>query len=213
MPNCRVPVCGSNWRETGSKRKSFPLIEIGFAAGSLPAASIDEARFGAALALGLVLVQREAHRHPHVESLRQLDAALGNIRSFSAGISGNVAVEYGGEPVGKVWAFLGRAKEAGSRDTFVIYGDETDLAARFKPAALAKYAGPLQANGQIELRTTARITSATAVRRAIGAGDFATFKAEMPKWLDARRAWDILTHATAEGLVREYVRTLVRMPA
>lgn len=129
------------------------------------------------------------------------------------GLPGNVAVEYGGEPVGKVWAFLGRAKETGSRDTFVIYGDETDLAARFKPMALAKYAGPLQANGQIELRTTARITSATAVRRAIGAGDFATFKAEMPKWLDARRAWDILTHAATEGLVREYVRTLVRMPA
>lgn len=124
----------------------------------------------------------------------------------------NVGVEYGGEPVGKIWTVLGAASEADSPDTFVVYGDETDLAARFRPASLRKYAPNLDAAGRIELRRTDRITSATAVRRSIAAGDFESFRSEMPTWMDAQRAWDILTHRTNEGLLRAYVRDLVRAP-
>ena len=123
----------------------------------------------------------------------------------------NTTVEYGGEPVGKVWAALGEAERSNSRDTFVIYGDETDLAARFKPAALKKYAETIYADDRIVLRTTPRITSATAVRRAIGASDFAIFEAEMPEWLDAKKAWSILAKKnTNESLIRSYVRAVFK---
>ncbi len=125
----------------------------------------------------------------------------------------NIRVEYGGEPVGRIWTVLGAASEVNSPDTFVVYGDETDLTARFKPASLKKYAPNLDAAGRIELRRTDRITSATAVRRSIAAGDFESFRGEMPAWMDAKRAWDILTHQAHEGLLRRYVRDLVRTSA
>lgn len=125
----------------------------------------------------------------------------------------DVTVEYTNAPINAIWAEMGRAKDASSPDTFVIYGDAKDLGARFSEAALTKYVGPLHAAGQVVLRVTSSADAAlrgTDVRRALGSDDFAFFKDAMPSWMDARQAWDILTHHTAEGLLRQFVRSAVR---
>lgn len=128
----------------------------------------------------------------------------------------NVVVKYTNAPVNAIWAEMGRAKDAGSPDVFVIYGDAKDLGARFGEAALRKYVGPLHAAGQVVLRVTSAADAAlrgTDVRRALGSGDFAFFKDAMPSWMNAHRAWNILTHSVAEELLRQFVRTTVRTPS
>lgn len=124
----------------------------------------------------------------------------------------NVSVEYTNAPVKAIWATLGRAKDARSHDTFVIYGDEKDLSERFGAAALQKYVGPLHAAGQIVLQTMPVDSEVrgTHVRRAIAVDDFTAFKAAMPAWMDAKRAWQILTHRADESTLRSFIRDAVR---
>lgn len=128
----------------------------------------------------------------------------------------NVVIEYTSSPVKAVWATLGAAKDARSQDTFMIYGDPQDLAARFNDAALAKYVGPLHARGQVLRRTMPVLgpeVRGTSVRQHMAAGDFESFKASMPSWLDAARAWSILVDQVDESLLRAFVRHSMRARA
>jgi len=105
----------------------------------------------------------------------------------------NVAVVYGGSPVGKVFELLGHANDDSSRDIFSIYSDPSD-ANRFD--TLPKYAGTLVANGQIKTRAIERSStvdvSGTQMRHWLANGDKAQFVKNLPNSIDGEAVWALL---------------------
>jgi len=155
----------------------------------------------------LVFVSLADRRRPGEFPIMGTDMATIWRELVEPGLPTNVTIEYASNPMARIWATLGAANESGSPDSFAIYGDERDTAARFGPAALAKYASGLQASGRISFRTPPRITSGTEMRKALADGDLDAFRAGMPAWLDADRAWQVLrAHRTNEELLRSFVR-------
>lgn len=114
----------------------------------------------------------------------------------------NVEVEYGGSPVGKVWKELGAASEAGSQDTYVVYGDPTDVTQNFTEALMERYAGSLFDAGRIIVRPVERSSttdvSGTQMRRWLASGDKESFLRNLPKGIDADAVWNVL-RKTAKG--------------
>jgi len=114
----------------------------------------------------------------------------------------NVKVEYGGSPVGKVWAELGKASEAcytadSPSATYVVYGDPHDLAANFPLRSIVKYAGELDSMSQLRLRPVRRgvetaDVSGTQMRLHLANGDRLAFIRGLPVGLDGAAVWDAL---------------------
>lgn len=119
----------------------------------------------------------------------------------------NVRVEYGGSPVRKVYDMIGKACEAGDADeTYVIYSDPTDTMQNYPQANRDKYMQPMCRMGQVifaaeedpsrfERGEGSPDVSGTKMRAAMAAGDFATFASGMPRGVNSKNVWNILTHA------------------
>jgi hypothetical protein len=115
---------------------------------------------------------------------------------IEATLPSNVEVEYGGSPVGKVYAQLGAENERltmGDIDvaTFIVYGCDDDVMANFPEENLQKYAYNLLSMGLIQLRKNVRLYSGEQMRRHIKEGDVQTFKANLPDPLDDAAREDI----------------------
>jgi nicotinamide mononucleotide adenylyltransferase len=124
----------------------------------------------------------------------------------------NVEVRYVSVPIKDVWDVLGKANDAGSKDTFVVYADEEDLRTRFPEKSLNKYCETLYRNGQVILSATERLFSGTKMRQFIASGDKANFKKNLPRGVDGDAVWSTLTHTQAEALLRSYLRLLITDP-
>ena len=111
----------------------------------------------------------------------------------------NVVIKYGGSPVANVYVELGEANEQGSKNTFAIYADPTDLSQNFSNISLNKYAGNLLSNKQIKLRpiqrTQTKDVSGTKMREYLATGDAASFISNLPDGVDGSAIWDILSSA------------------
>lgn len=130
-------------------------------------------------------------------------------------LPGNVAVTYGGSPVGNVYEELGLANEAQSQDTFTIYADPQDLSQNFPEKSLNKYAGYLWTNGQINLspieRTQTAGVSGGKMRQYLASGDKQSFLANVPEGADGEAMWRILSRSvTGESLLREFITRAIR---
>lgn len=119
----------------------------------------------------------------------------------------NVVPVYGGSPVGNVWKELGRADEAGSNDTYVVYADADDLSQNFTDNLLERYCGGLFAAGRVKREATERAHSGSKMRAALAQGDKARFMAGLPASIDKEKVWDVLS-ATARA--RPKVRTTAK---
>lgn len=113
----------------------------------------------------------------------------------------NVSVTYGGSPIKNAFVELGKASEERSPDTYVLYGDPDDLATNFPEQSLSKYAPFLWQHGQLETRPVKRTdtvnVSGTKMRQWLADGDEASFIAHLPKAVNGKAIWDILS-ATAK---------------
>lgn len=111
-------------------------------------------------------------------------------------LPGNVKVEYGGSPVFKTFQDIGKASEANSPDTFLIYSDPEDAAANFPDASLQKYAPNLFAAKRVKTRPVERTStvdvSGTKMRGFLASGDKKSFLKYLPKGLDGNAVWDTL---------------------
>ena len=127
-------------------------------------------------------------------------AAMAEIweRFIIPSLPGNVDVELGGVPIRKVYEFLGAENEAGSEDTYTIYGDPTDVNRNFPPGSLEKYMPELYAKGRIQLepvqRTATVDVSVTKMRQWLESGDKESFIAHLPEPLQAHgdEVWQML---------------------
>lgn len=115
----------------------------------------------------------------------------------------NVTVEYVSQPVRSVYEALGKANEAGSNDEYALYSDPTDLSQNFPEKNFMKYAGNLYASGKIIPRAVQRSetvdVSGTKMRDFLAKGDQASFIRNMPKTLNGKAVWDILSKSAASG--------------
>lgn len=113
----------------------------------------------------------------------------------------NVAVVYGGSPIGNVWKELGTASKEGSDDEFALYGDPDDLAQNFTETLLMKYCGNLLEAKRVILRPVERSStvdvSGTKMRGYLEKGDKASFIKNLPASIDRDKVWDVLS-ATAK---------------
>lgn len=116
---------------------------------------------------------------------------------------GNVQLEYGGNPIRKVYATLGDANEKKAEDTFKVYGDPDDLAKNFSEAALDKYVNWLWANGQLQLKAMSRSDtvniSGTEMREFISSGNKESFMKHLPRGVDHEAVWQILYNSYVEN--------------
>jgi len=135
----------------------------------------------------------------------------------------NVAIEYGGSPVRKVWDALGTASEnPDNQDTYVVYSDPVDTAQNYPETSLEKYCNDLRASGQCVLAAeenpgaftrgegTPNI-SGTAVRGMLQSGDIDGFSAAMPAGVDSKNIFNILTQNAVqqESLLRDLIRATI----
>lgn len=113
----------------------------------------------------------------------------------------NVSVEYGGSPVGKVWAELGEANELAYMrgdpgNSYVIYADPQDIAANFPEKSITKYAGDLNSLLRVTRRAVSRSEtvdiSGTEMRQYISDGNRLAFIRNLPKGLDGNAVWNRL---------------------
>lgn len=97
----------------------------------------------------------------------------------------NVDISYTNIPIRELWKVLGEANEAESDDTYVLYGDVTDINANFPESSLKRYAGYLYDNGQIQLepieRTSTVNVSGTKMRQWIQDDNEDQFITHLPK--------------------------------
>ena len=138
-------------------------------------------------------------------------------------IPGNAEIHYGGSPVRKVWETLGEANEdPNNTDTYVVYSDPEDTAQNYPETSLEKYCGDLRSSGLCVLaaeENPAMFTrgegtpniSGTAVRAMLEAKKFEEFAAAMPKGVDSRNIFNILTQNTEqnESLLRSLIRETI----
>jgi hypothetical protein len=130
-------------------------------------------------------------------------------------LPGNVAVTYGGAPVGHVYKELEAAEAEESEDSFQIYSDVEDIL-KYTDDVLKKYAPSLFENGQIERRGVKRTetvpVSGTKMREFLEAGKVKQFSQMLPPPVQGNAAEiiDLLRGSTkAESLLRRYVRELL----
>jgi cytidyltransferase-like protein len=109
----------------------------------------------------------------------------------------NTKVHFVDNPITAVYRFLGVIGSDSSSDVSVnIYGDATDVPQSFPRKMLEKHHNNLLSTGRLTLRGLDRGStvdiSGTRLRRALYAGDKATFLVGMPKGVDGERVWQIL---------------------
>lgn len=137
----------------------------------------------------------------------------------------NVQVTYGGSPVGNAFAELGKASDAGSKDTYVIYSDPDD-AGRFGDAQLQKYAANVKVERREVQRASTTYVSGTAMREFLRNDDFKSFSKFVPREIDASSYWKELRRSmpkakapkpkpqkkkpTTESVLRSFVREVIR---
>lgn len=145
----------------------------------------------------------------------------------------NVEVTYGGSPVGNVWKDVGEASKAESSDTYVLYGDPTDVTQNYTEAYMERYAGYLFNAGRLLLRPVERSStvdvSGTQMRKWLATGDKAQFIGSLPKQIDGEAVWALLRKTAgpakkpaakaralpkrppkSEALLRGYLRLLLQ---
>ena len=117
---------------------------------------------------------------------------------------GNVRVEYGGSPVGKVYDTIGNAcKIDGVEETYVVYSDPSDTAQNYSQAGRDKYMQPLCDQGQVIFaaeENAAAFTrgegspnvSGTKMRAALEDNKFEDFAGSMPPGTNPQNIWNIL---------------------
>lgn len=149
----------------------------------------------------------------------------------------NVELVYlakGASPIGTIWSELGRASQASTADSYVVYGDPEDLAMNFPPELMSKYAHDLYETGQLTTRPVDRSEtvdiSGTQMRQYLASGDKDSFTSNLPVGMDVDAVWSALSHTAqdppkgiktttgpkrkarrpkVEGLLRSYVRTVL----
>lgn len=121
-------------------------------------------------------------------------------------LPGNVRVEYGGSPVLKAFQDIGKASEANSKDTYLVYSDPEDAAANFSDDKLQKYAANLFAAGRVKTRPVERTStvdvSGTKMRGFLASGDKKSFLKYLPKGIDGNAVWDTLLSMKPEPKVK-----------
>lgn len=117
---------------------------------------------------------------------------------------GNVTIEYGGAPVGKVYEAIGSACQIdGVEETYVVYSDPADTAQNYPEKNREKYMQPLCDQGQVIFaaeespETFTRgagspDVSGTKLRETLAQNKFDEFAAAMPTGVDAQNIWNIL---------------------
>jgi ATP sulfurylase len=130
----------------------------------------------------------------------------------------NVAVTYGGSPVGNAYKDFGDADQLGSQDTFVLYSDPNDAATNFPDTSLQKYAPKMFVDGRLKKRPVKRTSivniSGTKMREFLASGNKRSFLKYMPKEIDGNVVWNTLvaaspikeTSSKTETLIKQLVR-------
>jgi hypothetical protein len=119
---------------------------------------------------------------------------------FEKLLPANVTVHYthsAPSPIEKVYEFLGAENEAGSDDSYKIYGRSGELNERFPPTKLELYADRLYAMGRCQTEPvysseTASV-SGTEMRQWLLTGDKERFMEFVPKGADGEAIWEALT--------------------
>lgn len=124
----------------------------------------------------------------------------------------NVVVTYGGSPVGNVYAELESGESQKSKDTYVIYSDDTDIM-KYTDDKLSKIAPKMFKRGQIELRGISREetvpVSGTEMRAMLAAGDVKAFSRFLPPSIqgNAREIIKILKSSIKESLLKQFIKS------
>lgn len=135
----------------------------------------------------------------------------------------NVEIEFVNVPVSAVFEDIIAASESMSKDVYRIYSDPEDLASRFSPENFKKYAPNVKIIPRPIKRTETVNVSGTKMRAAIASGDFNAFVSGMPKNIDVKAIWKILSrHANevtpekktsrrkhVEGTIVDYVKLMI----
>tara|TARA_Y100000310_G_scaffold31688_1_gene30039 strand:- start:1995 stop:2600 length:606 start_codon:yes stop_codon:yes gene_type:complete len=133
----------------------------------------------------------------------------------------NVEIEFGGNPVRKVYEIIGDAcQRPAFEDTYVVYSDVADTATNYPQAHRERYMQPLCHHDQVKFAAEenpddfmrgsgAPNISGTRVRKFLENEDFKSFATAMPPGVNANNIWNILTHKTDETLLRNLIQTII----
>jgi cytidyltransferase-like protein len=114
-------------------------------------------------------------------------------------LPGNVQVVYVQNPVKSVWEEVGNDNTTNVENTYRIYSDPEDLAQNYPKKSLIKYAGNLYSKNQIIPRAVQRTetvdVSGTKMRQYIETGDEKSFIKNLPKGVNGKAIWDILSQS------------------
>lgn len=125
-------------------------------------------------------------------------------RYVEPSLPNNVDVSYEGNPVRKIYEFIGKENEAGSEDTYVIFSDPSDMEHSFPKHYLERYFGDLYANGRVVLEPVQRSetvdVSGTEMRSFLDAGEKQKFVDHLPDPLK-HRGEEIWTRFQESALV------------
>jgi len=118
-------------------------------------------------------------------------------------LPGNVQVEYVSNPVQAVYKEIGDDNTSNIGNTYALYSDPTDLAQNFPEKSLIKYGGNLYSRKQIIPRPVQRTdtvdVSGTKMRQFLEAGDEKSFIKNLPKGVNGKAIWDILSKSAQMG--------------
>lgn len=122
------------------------------------------------------------------------------ISRIEPSLPGNVNCEYGGSPVGKVWARLGEADvDQYDEVTWLIYSDPTDIAENFPRSSFEKYTPFLVENELVTTQAVPRSStvdiSGTQMRKFLASGDRRSFADYLPSCINADDLWNELQAA------------------
>ena len=169
------------------------------------------------------LIKRASHENEHVRVFISTSDRGGDEEALIRGadmvevwqrylipmLPPNVRVEFGGlagtanSPIRRMYEVLGEANDSRSIDTFRVYSDPEDIAARFSLDKQRKYFGDLLKHGQVEFIAIERVddmdVSATQMRRLLKHGMKDAFVSLLPEGVDGSGIWQTL-----------YLRSLVR---
>lgn len=114
-------------------------------------------------------------------------------------LPGNVQVVYVQSPVRAVWEEVGNDNLDNVENTYQIYSDPEDLAQNYPEKSLIRYAGNLYSRQQIIPRAVQRTetvdVSGTKMRQYLETGDEKSFIKNMPKGVNGKAIWDILSQS------------------
>lgn len=120
----------------------------------------------------------------------------------------NIFVEYGGSPVGKVYAYLAKSNEDLSPHSYFIYSDDVDVEINFPNSQLTKYA-PLDIQKRGISRSSTVQISGTSMRLFLQNGDVDNFAKLLPQNIQAH-ASEIIDILRDENLLKTTKKSILK---